>query len=144
MLILCNIFLQQLNNFSLLKMADVRHFCRAEMRILSLEGGRGSGEIRVTQWLNQWALCHSAPKPAFRPYWPILAIALHTLTQRNAIRRRAMLLLSDLVLSYVDGPIRNGSSLSLKGLSQWNCDVSLIDRKMLRIGWPKMVAVRRQ
>lgn len=55
-----------------------------------------------------------------------------------------MLLLSDLVLGYVDGPIRNGSSLSLMGLSQWNCDVSLIDRKMLRIGWPKMLAVRRQ
>lgn len=55
-----------------------------------------------------------------------------------------MLLLSDLVLGYVDGPIRNGSSLSLKGLSQWDCDVSLIDRRVLRIGWPEMLAVLRQ
>lgn len=55
-----------------------------------------------------------------------------------------MLLLSDLGLGYIDGPIGKSSFLFLKGLSQSNRDVSLIDSAMLRIGWPKMLAVRRQ
>lgn len=55
-----------------------------------------------------------------------------------------MLLLSELGLGYVDGPIRKSSSLFLEGLSQSNRGVPLIDSIMLRIGWPKMLAVRRQ
>lgn len=55
-----------------------------------------------------------------------------------------MLLLSALVLDYIDGPIRRSSSLFLLGLNQLNCDVSLIDSKMSRICWPQMLAARRR